>query len=258
MAAPRVCAAEFSPDVAYRHSPPNTWVLVRGPNRHLVLLFLFLFMHFGLGTLVLFFDLTSCYQSLEYTLVALAPIFHSINPILHGDSIATNIRVPFGIEPRWHYWILVFFLMVTKSPFITEFIDVYFIALAVGILYVLRQPEAWSFRVNLMWPKQLIFLLVVLFVPVTTSEFGVWSGPSIMHLAQSGFLGSGDAVVRVSLSLLPLCALAANKVPMFPKAIYSISSGLLAMYSMDSPTWAYPGPGFVALILLTIVFILKK
>lgn len=217
-----------------------------------------LFIHFGLGTLLLYCNLSSCYYSLEYTLAALAPIFHFNNPIFHGDSIGKNIRVPFAIEPRWHYWILVFLMMVTRAPFDAQAVYSYFIGLVIGTMYALRQPAAWTFKLSLTWPKQVMFLLVVLFVPVTTLEVGVWDGPSVMALSQGGLLGAGNSVVTLSLCLLPLSALAAHTIPWFPKAVYAVSSGLLAMYSMDSDAWVYPGPGFLALWLLVVAFLLKK
>lgn len=220
---------------------------------------LFISMHYLLASILLYFNLTLCFYGLETTLVALAPVFHKLNPVFHSDSVSKNIKVPFVIEPRWHYWILIFILMWTRSPFNAEAIYSYFTGLAAGTLYVFRQPDAWNVKLNLMWPKLIFYFLAVLFVPVTTYELGVWDGPTTILLSQTGFLGAGSSVVSWSYSLLPLCTLAcAYDMFWIPKVVYSVSSALLAMYSMNSQAWSYPGPGFLAFGLLVIAFLLPK
>jgi len=224
----------------------------------LVFLGLFLLFHFLLCFLFLYFHLIPCFSSLEYTLVAFAPLFHVQNPVMRSDGAKEYLRVTFAIEPRWHFWILIFVLMVTRddSSWTSSTIAMYYISLSLGFLYVLRQPSLWrKISMDLLWIKQLFFLVTLAFLPISTSELFSWEGYSLLQIASAGLINpEAFYLMKATICATPLLVFAVIHAPMLTRAVYATASVLLIMNSMNLPNWYYPGPGFFALIILTIAF----
>jgi len=213
---------------------------------------LFSIFHFGVAAAILWLGLTDSYCGLEYTLVALAPIFHFRNPILRSDGMGKELRVPFGIQPRWHYWILVFVQMLTLDDelWTPNNVTAYFIAMFAGSLVIFREPLMWkNAPPNFLIMKLILFTLTCVFLPITTPSIWEFKGPSLFGLISARSIDYGTFwIVKALISFLPLALLGNRYIPGIISGIYAVGCGLLVMHAMNIPVWSAPGPAFWALM----------
>lgn len=238
---------------------------------------LFIFLHLGTSAILLNFRFTVCHISLESTLAAMAVVMHRANPKIHSDGLDKSVRVEWPVEPRWHLWLVMSFLLLTAGD-LSIALSLYGVGLVVGAICALRDPDAWIESWNIACARSpgigravhaALFMFALVFMPLTTpgaqtslvnaamngSIFSpAWwresvpASPPLLHMALGGLLG-GQALWLCRLLVSFIFPLVISPLRMWTR-VYSGASILLLMYAMVSPAWSYPHVGFLALVYL--------
>lgn len=239
----------------------------------------------GSAFLLLHFGFTTCLTSFEAAFAGLAVMTHKVNPKVHSDGLGKSLKLPFEVEPRWHLWVLLGFLLLQATDFPKAFVQ-QGAGLVVGTLCLLREPEVWSEAFASIRSRSFsagaaahvaLFVFTILFMPLTVVEAPpeLWamlqaamvdgralspswwaqSVPSslpLVHMAMRQQIASEALYIsKVLLSFaLPLLL---SSMQIWVKG-YSIFIVILLMYSMNSPVWRYPHWGFVSLAYLAVAF----
>ena len=239
----------------------------------------------GAAFLLLHFGFATCITSFEAAFAGLAVMCHKVNPKVHSDGLGNSLKLPFEVEPRWHLWVLLGFLLLQAQDFPKAFLQ-QSAGLVIGTLCLLRDPEVWSDTFGSIRCRSfstgasahvVLFVFTILFMPLTVVE----APPEIWTLLQAA-IADGRALspswwTRSIPSSLPLVHMAMRQqiasealyiskvllsfaLPLLLSAFqiwgkgFSIAIVILLMYSMNSPVWRYPHFGFISLAYLAVAF----
>ncbi|CAK9041014.1 Uncharacterized protein SCF082_LOCUS23752 [Durusdinium trenchii] len=239
----------------------------------------------GSAFILLHFGFAGCVVSFEPAFAGLAAVMHKVNPKVHSDGMGSALKLPWEVEPRWHVWVLLSFLLLQAQDFPKAFLS-QIAGLVVGTLCVLREPEVWSDTFRSVARRSfssgsaahvVLFVFTILFMPLTVPEAPPEIWASLQAALTDGRALSPSWWSRSIPSSLPLVHMAMNQ-QLSPEALYiskvllsfalplllsslemwvkgySIFLVILLMYSMNSPVWRYPHWGFIFLAYLAVAF----
>ncbi|CAK0908169.1 unnamed protein product [Prorocentrum cordatum] len=204
---------------------------------------------------------SACQLSLESALAGLAMVIHSRNPQVHTDGLEKSLRVPFVIEPRWHTWLIEALLLLTAGSF-PRALAAHAVGLAVGGLYVLREPDpgpwqqAWqAVRQRSFGCGALVHLGMLLFAllaaPFTADGEGLGGTPPLLHQAVAGQVPP-EVLLTCKIMLAFAWPLALSPLRLWVR-FYAVGCALVAMSGMNSPAWRGGNPHLGLLLLLYLV-----
>eukprot|EP00930_Biecheleria_cincta_P014762 TRINITY_DN12566_c0_g1_i1.p1 TRINITY_DN12566_c0_g1~~TRINITY_DN12566_c0_g1_i1.p1 ORF type:complete len:386 (-),score=73.68 TRINITY_DN12566_c0_g1_i1:158-1315(-) len=242
---------------------------------------LLLGIQFGTAFVLLHFRFSLCHHSLEAAIAGMTVVMHRANPKLHCDGLDKSLKLPFEVEPRWHMWALLSFLLLQAYNFPQAFMTLS-AGLAGGAFCALREPEAWGDIVRSISSRSFtsgaaahvaLFVFSVMFMPLTVTEMpfeplaaiadgralrptwwqqAVPSSPPLLHMAMSGRV-AGEAlyICKLLISFAPPLLLSSFRI--WAK-FYAVACFIIIMYAMNCESWRYPHFGFVTLAYLVFAF----